>query len=152
MKHTATRHRDTQKGGGVWHTAFACMLSMFLCARRFQEAGEPPKRPQEAGNMADGCPRTFPLSIASFRLPQRPTPRQCFSQRANHRPCRNLSPSFILPNSHALSRPSSDRSIPLTEDMSCTGGLLTLEATMTGSVSRMMPSSIISSIARETRS
>jgi len=35
------------------------------------------------------------------------------------------------------------------EVMSCAGGLLTREATMTGSVSRMMPSSTSSSTARD---
>jgi hypothetical protein len=46
-------------------------------------------------------------------------------------------------------RPCSERSMFFIEVMSCAGGLLTREATMTGSVSRMMPSSTSSSTASD---
>ena len=62
------------------------------------------------------------------------------------------SASFLFPNSHAFNRPCSLRSIFLTLGASCAGALDTRLETMTGSVSRMMPSSTISSTARETRS
>ncbi len=65
-----------------------------------------------------------------------------------YRPCRNLSASCRLPNSHAFRKPCSDNSM-FTDDMSCAGGLLTREATITGSVSRMMPSSTSSSTASD---
>jgi hypothetical protein len=66
-----------------------------------------------------------------------------------HRPCRILSASCLLPNSHAFKKPCSDSSMFFIEVMSCAGGLLTREATMTGSVSRMMPSSTSSSTASD---
>lgn len=69
-----------------------------------------------------------------------------------HKPWRTRSLSFIFAKSHALSKPCSDRSIPRTAVRSCTGGLLTRETMTTGSVSRMIPSSMISSMANDTRS
>lgn len=67
-------------------------------------------------------------------------------------PCRSLSRPFIFANSHALSKPCSERSIPLAPAISCAGALLTRIEMVTGSVSRRTPSSHNSSIARQTRS
>ena len=66
--------------------------------------------------------------------------------------CRNPSANRLLPNSQALSNPCSVRSIFFIFGASGAGALLTREAIRTGSVSRIIPSSTISSMARVTRS
>jgi hypothetical protein len=68
---------------------------------------------------------------------------------SDHRPCRILSASCLFPNSHAFKNPCSESSMFFIEVMSCAGGLLTRDATITGSVSRMMPSSTSSSTASD---
>ena len=70
-------------------------------------------------------------------------------QNTAHSPCRIRSASCLFPKSHMFIRPCSERSMFFIEVMSCAGGLLTREATMTGSVSRMMPSSTSSSTASD---
>lgn len=70
-------------------------------------------------------------------------------QNTAHSPCLIRSASCLFPKSHMFIRPCSERSMFFIEVMSCAGGLLTREATMTGSVSRMMPSSTSSSTASD---
>jgi hypothetical protein len=65
---------------------------------------------------------------------------------------RILSASVFLPNSHAVNRPFSLRSMPLMSTASCVGAAETREATTTGSVSSTMPSSTISSMMSDTMS
>lgn len=72
--------------------------------------------------------------------------------KRRYSPCRKPSASLRFPNSHAFSRPCSDRSMLFMLGTSGAGARLTREAIRTGSVSRMMPSSMISSTARATRS
>lgn len=71
--------------------------------------------------------------------------------REKHRDhnCLIRSASLSLPNSQAFNNPCSLRSMFFTDAISWVGGLLTRLEMMTGSVSRMMPSSMISSTARE---
>jgi hypothetical protein len=71
---------------------------------------------------------------------------------STYSPCLILSANFIFPNSHAFSNPCSLKSIFFTLAASCAGGRDTRLEMTTGSVSRMMPSSTISSMAREARS
>lgn len=68
----------------------------------------------------------------------------------HYNPCRNLSANCFFPNSQTLSNPCSERSIFFTLETSCIGGFETREAIVDGSVSRIIPSSTISSIARDT--
>jgi hypothetical protein len=70
-------------------------------------------------------------------------------QNTPHSPCLIRSANCLFPKSHMFIRPCSERSMFFIEVMSCAGGLLTREATMTGSVSRMMPSSTSSSTASD---
>jgi hypothetical protein len=92
--------------------------------------------------------RTLRLSTTSLVLPSKLLQRRTQNE-PDHSPCRILSASCLFPNSHALRNPCSDSSMFFIELMSCAGGLLTREATMTGSVSRMMPSSTSSSTASD---
>jgi len=71
------------------------------------------------------------------------------ARKLRYRPCRILSASCRFPNSHAFKKPCSERSMFFIDVMSCAGGRLTREATTTGSVSRMIPSSTSSSTARD---
>jgi hypothetical protein len=124
----------------------------------------------ELGNMGNGdikciqcseqkqkhCPPT--LSRPSVRLCQLRAPFCCQNSSnavrrmmPHYRPCRIRSASCLFPNSHAFRKPCSDSSMFFIDVMSCAGGLLTREATMTGSVSRMMPSSTSSSTASDWR-
>ena len=80
--------------------------------------------------------------------PRTPT-TPCLLKKAFYRPCRIFSASCRLPNSHAFKKPCSERSMFLIDVISCAGGLLTRDATTTGSVSRMMPSSTSSSTASD---
>lgn len=77
------------------------------------------------------------------------TPATPTRPRLPHKPCLIRSASCLFPNSHAFRNPCSERSRFFIDVMSCAGGLLTREATVTGSVSRMMPSSTSSSTARD---
>ena len=86
---------------------------------------------------------------AMLILPLRTPATPCPVPKSNHSPCRILSASCLLPKSHMFIRPCSERSMFFIDVMSCAGGLLTREATMTGSVSRMMPSSTSSSTASD---
>lgn len=70
----------------------------------------------------------------------------------HYRPCLNQSPSFAFPNCARLFMPCSLRSMPFNCATSCAGALLTRVVMIRGSVSRMIPSSTISSIASDTRS
>lgn len=69
-----------------------------------------------------------------------------------HRPCLSQSPSFALPNCAKLFMPCSLRSMFFSCATSWAGARLTRWTMMVGSVSRMTPSSTISSIASERRS
>ncbi len=71
---------------------------------------------------------------------------------SSHKPCLNQSPSFAFPNCAKLFMPCSLKSMPFSCATSCVGALLTLCTMIVGSVSKIIPSSTISSIARETRS
>ena len=64
--------------------------------------------------------------------------------------CRRPSARRRLPNSQALSRPCSERSMLFMFGASAAGARLTREAIRTGSVSRIIPSSMISSMVRQT--
>lgn len=94
-------------------------------------------------------PSSMPTAMLVQPLKTPATP--CPFQKPNHSPCRILSASCLFPKSHMFIRPCSERSMFFIEVMSCAGGLLTREATMTGSVSRMMPSSTSSSTASDCR-
>ena len=83
-------------------------------------------------------------------LPARPLTYE-HSSRPDPHSCLILSASLFFPNSSRLYTPCSLKSTPLS-CTSCAGGRVTLLATTTGSTSSMMPSSQISSMARETRS
>ena len=93
------------------------------------------------------------LLLETPECPSTATPCDAFSVLpCPQRPCLIRSASLALPNSHMFIMPCSLKSIFFIDTTSCAGGLLTRLATMTGSVSRMMPSSTISSMASETRS
>lgn len=66
--------------------------------------------------------------------------------------CLNCSANRLFPNSQAFKSPCSDRSILFILGASGGGGRLTREAIKTGSDSRMIPSSMISSMVKARRS
>jgi hypothetical protein len=98
---------------------------------------------------------TFPDNAPTISTPARspsnasPAHILCI---AHHKPCLNQSPNFAFPNCARLFIPCSLKSMPFNCVTSCVGALLTRCTIIVGSVSRIIPSSIISSIAKETRS
>jgi hypothetical protein len=74
------------------------------------------------------------------------------SKRISYNPCLSQSPNFALPSCARLFMPCSLRSMFFNCVTSCCGALLTLCTMMVGSVSRIIPSSTISSTAKESKS
>jgi hypothetical protein len=88
--------------------------------------------------------------MSSIFYPPPPATAAALSQ-GFYKPCLNRSANCFFPNSHAFSSPFSLRSMPLTWT-SCCGGRDTRCTIAVGSVSKITPSSTISSIASATKS
>lgn len=124
-------------------------LQIYLAPSHFDILPRPPS-PQ-------GYPRT--LFFSSTSTPQSiHSPRPPFNIMLPpktyllHKPCLSQSPNFAFPNCAKLFIPCSLKSILFNCVTSCVGALLTRWTIIVGSVSRIIPSSTISSMARETRS
>jgi len=94
----------------------------------------------------------FQCAQSLAEISDRCSPKKFPPNPDTYNPCLSQSPNFAFPNCARLFIPCSLRSIPFNWVTSCEGALLTLCTIIVGSVSRIIPSSTISSIARETRS